>query len=183
MRKRWLDEGATSPITVCKAEQHISLEKWYRCSHIDHVFFNIEYTLDSFVLTWVVPPDMQKEGGDLLYQFMFFPLTDQADYTSYKVDISFYNGECKSYGRSTKRYRYDALKKETHVSFPVTTFPCGDMCIFQTLLPFRELEIAFPSLKQSFCASVDVYRKHFEEIYYQISATKSIPGMSVIEIN
>ena len=181
MQKRWFNKGVASPINVCKAEKKISLETCHRCLHIENICFNIEYTPDSFILTWVVPPDMQKDGGDLLYQFTFFSLTDQVDYTSYKVDISYYDGECKSYGRSTKRCRHNALKKESTASFPVTIRSCGDMCIFQTALPFSELGMAFPCMNQSFCVSADVYRRHFEEIYYQISATS--PDMSLVEIN
>jgi hypothetical protein len=182
MRKRWLDEGSRSPIAVRKAEEQISLEKFHRSVHIDNICFNVEYTSDSFVLTLAVPPEMERESGDVLYQFMFFPVTDEVDYTSYKVAISVYNGEWKSYGRSTKRHRYDTLKGETNVSFPVTTFSCGDMCIFQTLVPFRELGIAFSPSKQSLCMAVDMYRKHFEDIYYQVSDLNSIPDLSLIEI-
>ena len=182
MRERWLAEGEKSHIQVYKAENQILLEKFHRCAHITNVFFNIEYISDSFVLTWAISSELEKEKGDLLYQFTFFPLQDQIKYTSYKVDISYYDGECKSYGHSTKRYRLDAIKKETNISFPVTSFFYENMLIFQTIFPFHELGILLPLPKQSLCVSVDIYRKQIGDIYYQINGTKSIPGISLLEM-
>ena len=66
MRERWLAEGRNSLVPVYKAEKHVFLEKFQRSAHIPNVFFNIEYILDSFVLTWAIPSELEKEKGDML---------------------------------------------------------------------------------------------------------------------
>jgi hypothetical protein len=179
-RKRWLD--ASSVLRVSPAEARLSLEGFYPCAAHKDVFFHVAYTQDAFLLSWAIPPSLQKESGSLLYQFRFFPLTGAMDYTSYKVDFSAYNGNYAVYGHSTKRHSLGAVRKETGPAMPVSHFLIGQTLVIQASLPFRELGISGIPEKACFCLSAEIYKQHYNEIYHRFSAFQADPPMLLIEI-
>jgi hypothetical protein len=182
MRKRWLTQGALAALPIPLAENRLSLDGFYPCAAHKDVFFRVDHTQDSFLLSWAIPPSLQKESGFLLYQFKFFPLTGAMDYTSYKLDFSVYNGTYAAYGHSTKRHSLGAVRKETGPAIPVSGFFIGQMLVIQASLPFRELGISGIPEKESFCLSAEIYKQHYNEIYHRLNVLQKESPMSLIEI-
>ena len=182
MRKRWLAEGTSAILPVSPVGNPMNLDDYHQCFSCGDALYHIEYTPDSFVLSWAIAPALQEKDASLLYQLRFFPLKEEFDYTSYKVDFSSYDGVYKACGHSTKRHTLGARRKEQRSSVFVSCFSCDDWLILQGILPFSELGIAGTPEKQSLCVSAEIYKYHYGEIYHKLNSHHSEPVMSLIKI-
>jgi hypothetical protein len=182
-RKHWLMEGSASPLCIHAAQRSSSSDTFIECETCNEVFFRIEYMHDTFMLSWSLPLLLWSQRDDFLYQIRFFPLSDEVPYTLYKVDFIPTSDGCGAYGHRTERYTRGATRKEKEggASFSTSLRQHDRLIVVSAVVPFSILELRDVCKKQSLCVSVEIYRRHYKEIYHRLHAGLPEPRMHLME--
>jgi hypothetical protein len=183
MRERFRAIGESSMIAVPRTMDTPNKQNYRCCASSENTLFSIEHTFDSFVLSWLVPESHQSKGAYFLYQFRFFPLSQDITYTSYKVDLSMFDNEYKAYGHSTKRHYSGAVRKRTSTLLPITLRKNGGYLEIRIELPFDELGLSGTPNAFDLCVAADVFIRYHDDIYRRLNPDLSDDIMSLVSLS
>lgn len=186
-RSIWKKSSLNNPIYINYEEKDNNFELIEGVSisfkGADETLLKIERNNIGYILKIHMPKKFYDQKKNLMYQIAFYPLKEEYEYTSYKVDILFHEKEIKSFGRSTMRYRLGAVRKLSGKKLRVSVSRDQDRIDFiniQVVLPYDELG-APDFCDETHVVSAEVYKKHFNEIFHSLTEFNNDSKMYIMK--
>ncbi|MFR2564784.1 MAG: nucleotidyltransferase family protein [Anaerovoracaceae bacterium] len=151
------------------------------CETCPDVSYSIRVHEKNLELTWYIPEERYSCKDMYLYQLSIYPLSDDVEYTVYKIDHGFYEADHYSCGHSTMRYTAGAVRKNSKTHFEEAVSKKDDMITVKISVSFEVTGLNSEIGKSGWCFRGEVFFRHYGEYYHSFEKDRGTKGIRMME--